>query len=437
MTYPEAIEFLYDLRWLGIKLGLDHTRRLAARFGNPQDRLRFIHVAGTNGKGSTCALLESIYRAAGFRVGLFTSPHLVSFRERIQIDRQWISEPDVAQRVTRFRELLATFPPDHMPTFFEVVAVLALDYFAAAGCDVVLWETGMGGRLDATNIVMPLCSVITTISFDHQQWLGDTLARIAAEKAGIIKPGVPVVTGAAEPEALEVIRQVARHYRAPLTEVSAADAHHPPLDTVAMPLRGEHQRLNAATARAVVGHLQAAFPVSPATFVAGLRSAQLAGRFQLLEDRDGRITLLDGAHNPAGAHALRVALETERFAARRPVMIFGVLQEKDWPAMCAELLPLAGRVLLTPVASTRSANPSELLPVCHRLNPHVEAGLAGSLREALDRTAGEPLRLITGSLYLVGEALELLQPGGTLASERHLNEKGAVNLPARASPSCW
>ena len=207
MTYSEAIQFLYDLRLFGAKFGLENTFKLAALAGNPQDLLRFIHVAGTNGKGSTCAMLESIYRAAGLRVGLFTSPHLVSFRERIQVNRQLISEADVVRLVEELQPLLKQFPSAHHPTFFEVITVMALKYFAEQKCDLVIWETGLGGRLDATNIVAPLASVITNIAFDHVQWLGDTLGKIAAEKAGIIKPGVPVITAADESEALAVIEK--------------------------------------------------------------------------------------------------------------------------------------------------------------------------------------------------------------------------------------
>ena len=197
MTYSEAIQFLFRLRWFGAKFGLDNTFKLAALAGNPQEKLRFIHVAGTNGKGSTCAMLESIYRAAGLRVGLFTSPHLVAFGERMQVDRTLITEHEVGRLAGEMRQLLqqrwdtANVPDgadskEH-PTFFEVVIVMAMLHFVAQKCDLVIWETGLGGRLDATNIVTPLASVITNIQFDHQQYLGETLASIASEKAGIIK----------------------------------------------------------------------------------------------------------------------------------------------------------------------------------------------------------------------------------------------------------
>src|SRR6478736_5643348 len=177
MNYNEAIKFLYDLQLFGTKLGLENTFKLAELAGNPQDKLRFIHVAGTNGKGSTCAMLESIYRTAGLRVGLYTSPHLVRFGERIQIDRQLIPETEIVRLVSSLQPLLRKFPSGELPTFFEFVTAMALCYFADQTCDLVIWETGLGGRLDATNIVTPLASVITNVQYDHQQWLGTTLAK--------------------------------------------------------------------------------------------------------------------------------------------------------------------------------------------------------------------------------------------------------------------
>src|SRR5580692_9800047 len=197
-AYPRAVEFLYGLQWFGAKFGLENTLKLAALAGNPQNQLRFIHVAGTNGKGSTCAMLESIYRAAGWRVGLFTSPHLISFAERIQVGRSLISREDVARLTDEIRAAIAALGEEAHPTFFEVVTVMALKYFAEQQCDLVVWETGLGGRLDASNIVTPLASVITNVQLDHQQWLGQTLPEIAREKAGIIKPGVPVLTATDE-----------------------------------------------------------------------------------------------------------------------------------------------------------------------------------------------------------------------------------------------
>ncbi len=431
MTYPEALGFLYDLQLHGTKLGLENTRRLAALADNPHERLRFIHVAGTNGKGSTCAMLESIYRAAGLRVGLFTSPHLVTFRERIQINRELIGEAEVVRRVEEIRGFLGRFPREHSPTFFEVVTVMALSHFAAAGCDLVVWETGMGGRLDATNIVTPLASVITHIGLDHQQWLGDTLAKIAAEKAGIIKPRVPVFTAADAPEARAVIRAAAALLEAPLVEVDAAAAQRPPLDTLTLPLPGAHQRVNAALALAVARGLRDRVPVSEAACLEGLRQVQWPGRMQVLRRPDGGMDVLDGAHNPSGASALAAAWR-EQFPDRQPVLILGVMRDKDWSAMARELAPLARAILLTPVASPRSAVPEELVAPCAAAHPGVRLTVCHSLAEALRVSADEPCRLITGSLYLVGEALMLLGGPSAGVDERALNEWQAV--PPRVGP---
>jgi dihydrofolate synthase/folylpolyglutamate synthase len=422
MRYSKAIQFLYELQWFGLKLGLENTRRLAALAGNPHEQLRFIHVAGTNGKGSTCAMLESIYRAAGLRVGLFTSPHLVNFSERIQVNRQPVSEAQVVELVERTQAWLQDFPQDHSPTFFEVVTVMALRHFADQQCDLVVWETGMGGRLDATNIVTPLASAITNIQFDHQQWLGDTLAKIAAEKAGIIKPHVPAFTTADEPEALAVIRDTARRLAAPLAEVTPAGAVAAPLDTMCLPLLGAHQRLNAALALAVVRALAPAIPVSEAALREGLSRVYWPGRLQVIEGACGQVNVLDGAHNPAGVAALRAAWE-QHFAGIRPTLIIGVLRDKDWPTMFQTLVPLAQAVYLVPVASARTAAPMDLMAVCQRIRPPVRTVACGSLREALVLTEKDKNRLLAGSLYLVGEALERL---GALAApplnERALNE---------------
>ncbi|MCU0789293.1 MAG: bifunctional folylpolyglutamate synthase/dihydrofolate synthase, partial [Verrucomicrobia bacterium] len=323
MTYSEAIDYLYSLRVFGLKLGLENTRRLAAEAGHPQERLRFIHIAGTNGKGSVAAMLESIYRAAGLRVGLYTSPHLVSFRERIQVNRQMISEADVVRLAGELRMLSpanslanpqsairSPHSHDACPTFFEFVTVMALRYFAEQKCDLVIWETGLGGRLDATNIVTPLASVITNIEPDHQRWLGHDLRSIAAEKAGIIKPGVPVITATSEPEAFAVIQDTARAQGSPLTLVTPSHGTHPPLDQIRLPLLGWHQRINAATALAAVQVLQPRLPVSESAVLIGLETVQWAGRLQLLARGAGRV-LLDGAHNASGATTLRAAMQEE------------------------------------------------------------------------------------------------------------------------------
>lgn len=416
MTYREAIEFLYGLRLFGAKFGLENTFKLAALAGNPQAKLRFVHVAGTNGKGSTCAMLESIYRASGRRTALFTSPHLVSFRERIQVDRRLISEDEVVRLVTEIQPWLKEFPEGHHPTFFEVVTVMALKYFAAQGCEVVIWETGLGGRLDATNIVTPLASIITNIALDHQQWLGDTHAKIAAEKAGIIKPGVPVITATEEPAALAVIRQTAREGNAPLTECRTA-----PADLPALGLLGEHQRQNAALALTTVNILQPTLPVSAEAIRTGLATVVWPGRMQLLKMADGRQLVLDGAHNVAGVETLRAALETT-FPGQPWALIFGALQDKAWPGLCQVLAPLAVKIHTVPVASERTATAADLAAACRAAHPAAEVTARLNLADALIACKNEPLVVIAGSLYLVGEALELLGQPPTGEGERGLNE---------------
>lgn len=458
MSYLEAIEFFHGLQLFGARFGLETTRRLAALAGNPHERLRFIHVAGTNGKGSTCAMLESIYRHSGLRIGLFTSPHLVSFAERLQVNRQWIPEPDFAQLVEETQCWLSDFPKEAHPTLFEVVTVMALRWFSEQQCDLVIWETGLGGRLDATNIVTPLASVITNIGFDHQQWLGDTLDKIAAEKAGIIKPGVPVITAATPGRGLEVISETAQRVGSPITVVgqatrlpqsptgdspvgpalpngpagespagltqtrSSAPLRLPPLR---LPLPGEHQRLNAAVAIATVRALAKQIPVADSAILTGLEGVEWPGRMQIVEFPDGRTLVLDGAHNPDGAAALRAAFE-ERFSGVRPTLLFGVLADKDWPSIVGTLAPLAGRIVLAPVSSERSLDPEALRSACTATCPNTSLTVCSTLAEALGNTGRDSLVLLTGSLYLVGEALERLGLAPTRSKkERALNEWSA------------
>lgn len=422
MTYPEAIGHLYGLRWFGTKLGLENTRRLAELAGSPHEKLQFIHVAGTNGKGSTCAMLEAIYRAAGLRVGLFTSPHLIAFGERIQVNREPLSETGTVELLRELLPLLNTFPEEHHPTFFETVVVMALRHFAKEQCDLVVWETGLGGRLDATNIVTPLVSVITNIQYDHQKWLGETLESIAGEKAGIIKPGVPCVTGAQAEEALRVIRRVAAERHSALTEVKPEACGGPPLDRVRLPLVGEHQRMNAAVTAATVRVLSGRLAVTEDQVAGGLSNVYWPGRLQVLQERGGRRVVLDGAHNEGGARVLAKTLVAE-FPGDKPTLVLGILRDKDWRLICDILAPAARRIVVAPVASERTGDPRELAAACRRANPGTEVVETDSLPEALAATAGESLVVITGSLYLVGEAMELLNISvAGRGSERHLNE---------------
>ena len=415
VNYPEAIQFLHRLQLFGASFGLERARQLAALAGNPQTKLRFIHVAGTNGKGSTCAMLESIYRASGLRVGLFTSPHLVSFRERIQVNRQLISEAEVARLVAEMPTALASFSSEQHPTMFEVVTVMALQFFAAQNCDLVIWETGLGGRLDATNIVTPLASVITNIAFDHTQWLGDTLEKIAAEKAGIIKPGVPILTAAKQPEVLTVMEQVAQSLAAPMIRATPDASLQLPAS-----LPGEHQKQNAALALATVEVLQPQLPVTAEAIRHGLAKVNWPGRLQLIEHGHQKF-LLDGAHNAAGVEALCAALANSA-PSKSLTFIIGFLGDKDWQPMCQMLAPLAATIFTVPVASERTADAAELAKTFRAANPAASVHALQNLPAALAACKNEPFVVITGSLYLIGEALEQLghSPAGT--GERGLNE---------------
>jgi dihydrofolate synthase / folylpolyglutamate synthase len=420
MTYAEAIQFLCGLQMFGANFGLERAEKLAALAGHPEKKLRFIHVAGTNGKGSTCAMLESIYRNAGLRVGLFTSPHLVSFRERIQINRELISQNEIVRLVSEIQALLKNFPADNHPTMFEVVTVMALKFFAEQNCDLVIWETGLGGRLDATNIVTPLASVITNIGFDHTQWLGDTLAKIAAEKAGIIKNEIPVVTAVENFEALAVIEKVAAEKNAPLVKTNSEFR----IQNVKLPLLGEHQKQNAALALATVEVLENQIPVSQNQIEAGLQKVNWPGRLQLVE-RGAQKILLDGAHNVAGAETLRAALE-KNFPKTRPIIIFGALADKNWPDICKILAPLADTIFTVPVASSRSADVNEVARIFCAENPAAEVIVCQNFSAAMFACKDEPFVVVTGSLYLIGEALEQLGILPSDGGERGLNDWSAA-----------
>jgi len=408
MTYTEAIDWLYELRLLGSKLGLENPRQLAAHAGNPHQPLKIIHVAGTNGKGSVCAMLESIYRQAGYKTGLYTSPHLVSFRERIQVNREPIAEAEVVRLTECMQALLRQFPAEQLPTFFEVITVMALEHFAREQCDIVLLETGLGGRLDATNIVTPIATVITPIALDHQQFLGETLAQIAAEKAGIIKPGKPVFSAAQSPEARAIIEKIAAEQNATLT-FAITDAELPPL-----PLPGEHQIQNAALAATTARTLM----IDEAAIHDGLANVHWPARAQLWRDGERQI-LLDAAHNPSSIQTLVDILKTN-YAAERPALLLGMSGEKNWREMCHLIAPMAGRVVAVPTSSAKTVSPERIAEVCGEF---CESETAASAMEGLARLATESLVVVTGSIYLVGDAMERLNVSPhPETDERNLNE---------------
>ncbi len=420
MTYAQGLAFLDGLRRYGMKPGLERMHRLVGASGHPGAALRFIHVAGTNGKGSTCAFLESACRHAGLKVGLFTSPHLVSFRERLQINREWIPESEVARLLGWGAELMRGWEEEATPTFFEMVTWAALVWFSERRCDLVVWETGLGGRLDATNIVRPEASVITPIGWDHMEWLGHTLEAIAAEKAGIIKPGVPVFTSTDHPGALQVLRTTACERGAPLEWVG------PDHDTVAEVrgwkpgLFGEHQVRNAALAVVALRALGDRWPMPADSLRQGIESARWVGRFDTRE-RGGSTWVIDGAHNRPAFEALADAIRL-RFGDRPFELILGMLADKELASAVPGLVARAARTQVVPVPSTRGCDPAALAAVLRAQCPEALIDVATGWRAAADRIPPGSLVVLAGSLYLVGEVLEGIE--GASFSERGLNDWG-------------
>jgi dihydrofolate synthase / folylpolyglutamate synthase len=411
MSLGPSFQWLEAAQGRGIVPGLERMERLLAALGNPERSLRCLHVAGTNGKGSVCAFTESVLRAAGIRTGLYTSPHLVRFGERIRIDGREVGESLIAEGIGRLQQATEGWPEEGMPTYFELVTALAFDLFALAGLEAVILETGLGGRLDATNTAPKLACAITPIGLDHTEWLGNTLAEIAREKAGIFRSGVPVVSAPQEPEVLEVLREKAVSLGAPFSVIER------PIDaSLPIGLEGPHQRWNAAVALGLIRN--AGFSPDPASVSAGLRSVQWPGRFQRLRYRGAEL-ILDGAHN---LHAARSLAETWRgtFGDRRCRLVFGALADKNPSTLLAELAPLAEEIVLVPVASPRTEDPRRLAEGLQGYSGVIHT--AGSLREVLvDDVNGKAFYLpphevpvlLAGSLFLVGEALAIMSGGGS------------------------
>ncbi len=394
MNYDEAVAWLYTSQLHGIKLGLENIRRLTTELGvqsGGPGAPKFLHVAGTNGKGSVCALLDSCCRAGGLRSGLFTSPHLVTFRERIRLDGEMISEADVADGLTRIRDLTEGW--DHAATFFEITTALALEWFQRQKAEVVALETGMGGRLDATNVVTPAVCVLTPVGLDHQQWLGESLASIATEKAGILKTGIPAVSAPQLDDVRSVLNAIAAERGAPLKYITAPLTNHP------IGLAGSHQPWNAALAVRALS--LAGLDLPDDAIQRGLREVVWPGRFHEVHPR----FILDGAHNPAAAQRLAQTWR-ETHGEKRATLILGILRDKDVRGVCEALLPIAGRILAVPVANPRSATPQEICKAIGQVAPRQECIAVRDLPAAIRIAQSMERRtLITGSLFLVGEAL--------------------------------
>ncbi len=396
--HPE-LDWLYQTQMFGIKLGLENVQKLLAAMDLPAGGMKFIHVAGTNGKGSTCAFMHSMLKEAGVKAGLFTSPHLVCFNERIRDVEREITDAEIESGLAKLREIVSDWSPH--PTFFELTLALALDWFRQRGCEWVILETGLGGRLDATNAITPEVSVITRVGLDHMEQLGDSLSKIAAEKAGIIKPGIPVVTGLQDPEALAVIKRVAKEKKAPLLLVDA------PLNDVTLGLDGPHQAWNAALALEAVREADIRLPAI--VLEAALKKVQWRGRFQKLR---GDQIIVDGAHNPEAAFVLAATWQT-MFPGETVEIIFAAAKDKDVAGVLEALNPIVKAWRFTTFQSPRSMPTAQLREILLNLDlQDVLTTEHENLASAM-KAVGPNRQLIAGSLYLVGEALALLDDQGT------------------------
>jgi len=445
MTYEEALAYLDSLEILGIRPGLDRIGALLARLGDPQAAFPSVLIAGTNGKGSVAADVASIVRQAGHAPGVYTSPHLVRFEERIVVGETPIAPTELATLASRVRAAIASdrLLRNDPPTYFEATTALAFLHFRTRKVPIAVLEVGMGGRHDATNVVTPLACAVTQVALDHTQWLGRTLGEIAYQKAGIFKPGVPVAVSRQDPAALDVIRGEARRVGAPVALTVACEIRplsgdraaagaardpsagaerfsDPPVFSMVTPtggrypelalsLRGVHQVENAATAVLVAERLAAAgvAGINARTIAAGLRGAVWPGRLELIPGVPD--LLLDGAHNPAGCATLAAYL-AEHQAGRSVTLVFAAMRDKPAAEMLDILCPLAHKVILTGLPVRRGAPPGTLLRLA--AERHSEAAQAPSVEEALrlalDGAPPGALVVISGSLYLVGEVKRIL-----------------------------
>ena len=424
MNYRAAWEYLDQLQFFKIKLGLDSMEAFLDRVGHPQRGLKCIHVAGTNGKGSVSSALLAVLSRAGYRVGLYTSPHLSSVRERFRINDTFIPEADFARVASQIREVLGS----EQITYFEFTTALALLWFAQEEVDLAILEVGMGGRLDATNVVTPLVGVITNVTMDHEAYLGDTLEAVAREKAGIIKPNVPLVSAVAADVSRVVVEKTCAEKGAPLhllgrdfsmrtdaaggwEYVGVGGSHR--LSGLQCNLIGRHQADNMAVVLAVCDLLQERYPVPEAAIREGLAAVRWPGRlesFQVQRDGEERRFLLDGAHNPAGVASLVAALR-EDFTYRKLLMVWGSMADKDLAGTLAQVAPLADTLILTRPAGERSATASQLLDQvapAYRDKAVQTADIHEALSRAWELAGPDDLICIAGSLYLVGAARQEL-----------------------------
>jgi dihydrofolate synthase/folylpolyglutamate synthase len=422
MNYEETLQYLFNLERFGIKLDLSNIMSILSDLGNPHTRFPSIHVAGTNGKGSVAAMLHSILCETGYKAGLYTSPHLVDFRERIRVRRELMEKDfiiDIVQRLKR------DIDKEHF-TFFEVTTAMAFDYLALKKVDIAIVETGLGGRLDATNMIKPVISVITNIGREHTKQLGNTIAQIAREKAGIIKQKVPTVTAVTQPQALEAIRSVCAERSSEMIRVQDESTYvisHSSIEgsrfrfssgsityeDLQLNLAGEHQVANAVTALTAIEKLrQLGWKVEEQAIKTGLKKVDWRARLEVFRKRP--LVLLDVAHNPAGMKAMIEALD-RLFPDKRIIFVFGVMEDKDHDSMLGEIVKKAKFVVLTKPEYKRAAEPESLTQTVEKKNipfeivPQVKQAYLFALKKA----KADDIICVTGSHFTVGEFLSTSQ----------------------------
>jgi dihydrofolate synthase/folylpolyglutamate synthase len=405
----DPLSYLFGLEQFGIKFGLQNIQAMCAALGHPERAFRSVHIAGTNGKGSVTAMVDAALRAAGHRTGRYTSPHLVRLNERFVVDGLQVEDADMIGAIASVRTVVERLVTDRVldaqPTFFEVTTAVAFELFRRAAVELAVIEVGLGGRLDATNVITPVATAITSIAFDHQRYLGNSLASIAREKAGIIKRGVPVVVGEVDVEALAVIEEAAAAHDAPLVRAAASD-----IGSVDVGLPGQHQRANAAVAVKLLQLLDdQGTTVGRSAIFEALRDARWPGRLDLRRLPDGREILMDAAHNAAGAQALATYLD--RSSGDRLPLVFAAMRDKDAPAMFRTLLPAIASLILTRADNLRSADPHDLFRMARELAPSLSIDVVPAPSDALElawRQSSSNRIVVAGSIFLLGDVLRRL-----------------------------
>ncbi|MBM7556161.1 bifunctional folylpolyglutamate synthase/dihydrofolate synthase [Halanaerobacter jeridensis] len=415
----QELDYLQQLDKFGVQPGLERMELLLDYLDNPEQDLDIIHIAGTNGKGSTSALLTSIYKEAGYKVGTYNSPEIVEFNERMRINEQYISDQKLSQLVKEVKPAIKEVEEQLAhPTFFEVVTAIAILYFAQENVDLAILEVGMGGVLDATNVGNSLVSVITNVSLDHTEYLGDTLTEIASEKGGIIKEGQAVITAATKEKVKDKLAEIAEEKKADLINIydyffweeKETEGIKQQLDInglrgyykdLELPLLGEYQIINTVTALAVIEILYSEYAVDPEAIKQGISKVRWPGRLEVVSEKP--MIILDGAHNQAGAQQLRKELEKLNY--KRLIIVLSILEDKDYPGIIEQLAPLADELILTKNQNPRAAKIEELEKYARKYEASLrtERELEKAVDDAVDEATANDLILVGGSLYTVSE----------------------------------